>query len=118
MTILDLITTIQHRPDCRVLPPQGLPHIQPHHRLPDDLRLFYAACGGMHLLRETDYPLHIRAPQDVVLTNTILLKGSSESGAARSPTSNQSSGVQTCRLRGAGGHWLRVRQQSRSWVWA
>jgi len=78
MTILDLITTIQHRPDCRVLPPQGLPPIQPHHRLPDDLRLFYAACGGMHLLRETDYPLHIRAPHDVVLTNTILLKGSSE----------------------------------------
>ncbi len=84
MTILDLIRTIQKRSDCMVSSPKGLPRIHTHHLLPDDLRLFYEACGGMHILSGTDYPVQILSPHDVVLTNTMILKGSSEADLAAS----------------------------------
>lgn len=73
MTVDSLLEEVAAHPDCVVLPPRGLPHLRPGHRLPDDLRLFYTQCGGVELFRSSAYGVRVVTPTEFVPSNPIQL---------------------------------------------
>lgn len=69
----DLIDRIAATPGCHVFEPSGQPHLEPGHRLPDDLREFHRRCGGADLFVDADFTAHISAPTELVLANPVIV---------------------------------------------
>src|SRR5215212_2730689 len=78
MNITSLVERIERTPGCRVHPHSGLPEPQAGHILPDDLRTFYEVCGGAELFERAAFPISISSPQNLRLSNPVILVGVSE----------------------------------------
>jgi hypothetical protein len=67
----NLIAQLEAHPDCVLLPPAGLPQLAAgEDRLPADLERFYRMFGGALIFPDSDYGLQVRAPDEVVLSNS------------------------------------------------
>lgn len=73
-----LIGEIRQLPDCRVLPPAGLPEMGDGLYLPEDLHRFYELCGGVVLFESKPFPLRIVPPSEVVVANPVIMLGVTE----------------------------------------
>jgi hypothetical protein len=73
MSVLNIIQKIKATPDCKVLPPNGIPHIEDNLQLPEDVRIFYESCGGIILFEHADYRTNIVPPQEFVLANPVIV---------------------------------------------
>jgi antitoxin YokJ len=56
-----------------VHPPAGLPDVGAGHQLPDDLRAFYGACGGVDLFTGSLYPISLLPPRQLVPANPVII---------------------------------------------
>lgn len=72
MDIYSLIEAVRGISNCVVFPPNGLPVIAQHHRLPKDLEIFYQVCGGMNLFVDSAFPTRVSTPSEFVLANPII----------------------------------------------
>ncbi len=73
VALLDhLLEQLDERRDCRLLSPAGHPRLGPGHVLPDDLREFYDRCGGATVRVGHPYGLDLRAPDQLVLSNSLV----------------------------------------------
>jgi antitoxin YokJ len=75
MDIRALLNAIQTIPGCTIYPPLGLPRVQSHHVLPQDLSEFYSLCGGVSLFADRGLPVEIVSPEYVMLANPIQYLG-------------------------------------------
>ncbi|QHW32810.1 SMI1/KNR4 family protein [Paenibacillus rhizovicinus] len=73
MSMEELIARIRMTPDCIVLPPSGLPATDEHLRLPEDVRTFYALCGGVTLYQFADYSVNIVPPEEFEPANPVIV---------------------------------------------
>jgi hypothetical protein len=73
MDMRELITRIQATPDCQVFAPVGMPIIREGHLFPEDLRSFYALCGGVRLFGGRDYAVTLVSPQQFVVANPVIV---------------------------------------------
>lgn len=64
-----LIERIRCAPGCVVAPASGRPALRDTERLPDDLRDFYARCGGVNLFTDAVFPIEIVGPARFVRAN-------------------------------------------------
>lgn len=71
--ITALVETLRRAPDCEVLPPSGLPEVAAPYRLPDDVRTFYALCGGVRLFPRAPYFISIVPPSKVTSSSLEIL---------------------------------------------
>ncbi|MHC4252463.1 MAG: SMI1/KNR4 family protein, partial [Planctomycetota bacterium] len=69
MNAKELIDNIRATPDCLVLPPAGLPEINPEHVLPPDAADLYSLCGGLVLFESIAFPVTVLPPARVKLAN-------------------------------------------------
>jgi hypothetical protein len=69
MKLEQLLKKISKDPECKVLPPEGLPTLSAGHVLPPDLKAFYELCGGVELFSEADYDSAVVRPRELVLAN-------------------------------------------------
>jgi hypothetical protein len=58
---------------CALLPPSGLPHLQPEVILPPDLVTFYASASGAVIFSEAEYPYFIVGPDRFAPANPIIV---------------------------------------------
>ncbi len=68
-----LLDKIRNTKDCVVLPPTGLPNVNSLHMLPKDIEEFYTECGGIKFFSSSDYSIEIVAPEEMQLSNPIIL---------------------------------------------
>jgi len=68
-----LLDAARHADGCVVRPPAGLPAIGVGHVLPDDLRAFYGACGGVDLYLGALYPISLLPAAELVPANPVLV---------------------------------------------
>lgn len=66
-----LVQRIASLEGCKVHPPRGEP--QTNHALPDDVRRFYALCGGAALFEGSKFPLIISSPEELVSSNEVIV---------------------------------------------
>ena len=69
----ELLERIADLADCDLLPPAGQPSLRAALARPDDLRLFYDLCGGAVLFRDALYSVAIRAPEELVPANPVIV---------------------------------------------
>ncbi len=73
MDIDILVKQIGEDPDCEVFPPIGQPELKnPVDMLPEDLRRFYALCGGANLYMSRDFGFRVVPPTELLPANPIL----------------------------------------------
>lgn len=77
-----LLDTTRKTAGCTILPPVGLPTMEPSHTLPEDVRTFYSLCGGAILHAVSPYSVTLVGPEDFVLANSKILIGFSEEALA------------------------------------
>jgi hypothetical protein len=75
MEIEGVISLIAGTPSCTILPPAGNPVISTHHTLPEDVREFYALCGGVRLFEESPFRTLVSTPAELQLANPIIVGG-------------------------------------------
>jgi hypothetical protein len=68
-----LVERIAGTEGCTVSLPAELPTIGPPHVLPVDVREFYELCGGATLFEDSDYPLVLVPPDQVVRANPVII---------------------------------------------
>lgn len=68
-----LIDAMAADPGCKVMPPAGLPVVEPSHRLPADMARFYERCGGATISRGGGWEWQLLPPSQVVLANPLLV---------------------------------------------
>jgi len=68
-SIENIVEAIRRRPDCRVLPPSGVPALATGYVLPDDVCEFYRRCGGVDLFTGSDYATNVVPPEAFVKAN-------------------------------------------------
>lgn len=73
-TIEQLLSTLEGMPDCKVLPPAGLPTVRNGLHLPRDLAEFYRLCGGCTLFAKAEYPSTISPPSRVRPSNDEIIE--------------------------------------------
>src|SRR5688572_7050582 len=69
MKINELVQCVKENKDCLVLPPGGLPIVDPKHLLPDDVEEFYSICGGINFFSESNYSIRIASPGEFLSAN-------------------------------------------------
>lgn len=77
--INEIVQRIANTPGCRVFPPAGLPSIASGLVLPNDVRAFYAACGGGVLFENAEYAMEIPTPEQFRPAN-LEIRGQSAPG--------------------------------------
>jgi len=70
--VTELLQRIRGLSGCEVYQSQGQPDVSAHHVLPDDLRRFYALCGGLSLYERANYPVFFSRPKEVVPANPVI----------------------------------------------
>ena len=73
MKIEELLQRLSETEGCRVAPPLGLPQLSPGLTLPDDLRTFYAVCGGAALFLDQGFGFRVVAPTEFEQANIAVL---------------------------------------------
>lgn len=71
--IADLLAIIAADAACRVRLPEGEPHLEPRHALPEDVRRFYHLCGGVDLFPDGEFPVFVLPPGEVALANPVIV---------------------------------------------
>ncbi|MEZ4373143.1 MAG: SMI1/KNR4 family protein [Polyangiaceae bacterium] len=70
MLLVDsILEKLRADPSVVLLPARGLPSLRRGHVLPDDLRAFYSACGGLELGRDSSYAMRVVTPSEFVSAN-------------------------------------------------
>ena len=72
MDLSNLLDVLEKLPDCRLVPPAGLPKVPSNVILPADLDEFYRKAGGAFLFPESDYPIEIVGPTNFVRSNPVI----------------------------------------------
>ena len=83
-----LIDKITNTEGCYVIPPSGQPPLNPGHELPQDLIAFYQFCGGIKFFVDSDYPMEIVAPDQMLLSNPLILPEGWQEDIAENDISN------------------------------
>lgn len=73
MMIKDLIQRAIAEPDCKVVPPLGVPTVADGHKLPGDIIEFYELCGGVELFTNSENPCRIVSPNEFNLANPVIV---------------------------------------------
>ena len=68
-----LLDQIRNSKDCVVLPSSGLPKINRVHSLPKDVEEFCSECGGIKFFTSSDYSIEIVTPEEMKLSNPMIL---------------------------------------------
>src|SRR5215472_6081966 len=71
--VSDLIERARATPGCVVYPAGETPNLPPGIELPPDLSDFYRICGGIDLFHNSDYPISIAAPRQLISSNLAVL---------------------------------------------
>ena len=71
--IEELVALARGAEGCSVLPPAGLPQVDPPLRLPGDLGRFYELCGGADLFLSQDYGITISPPGQLIPSNIAII---------------------------------------------
>jgi antitoxin YokJ len=74
-SVRSLIEAARTTPECIVHSPRGLPKIDPHHQLPNDVQEFYRLCSGVDLYTRSAYGVSLVPPNRVVVANPVILVG-------------------------------------------
>lgn len=73
MEIKRLIKEISKLKNCKIKEPEGLPIVEKHHFLPNDLKEFYEICGGIDLFENESFSFSIVSPKEFILSNPIIV---------------------------------------------
>jgi hypothetical protein len=73
MRFEEILDAVRKTRDCSVLPPIGIPTVGSKYSLPEDVSLFYSACGGALLYEQSEFPALIVPPDHVVPANPIIV---------------------------------------------
>lgn len=71
--IMGLIEDIKSAPGFEIWAPQGLPQTEPGYNLPEDVRLFYTACGGVNFSDDNGGIISIVSPTEFRLANPVIM---------------------------------------------
>ena len=73
MRIDELVSEVGRIAECKLLPPVGIPKVDPPNEIPADLLRFYELCGGAELFLSADFGFRVVAPTELLPANPILL---------------------------------------------
>ena len=73
MEMPDRLRAIADTPDCRVLPPQGVPVVGGGLGVPADVAEFYERCGGVDLYGNSEFPISIVRPPRFRPSNPVIV---------------------------------------------
>lgn len=72
MDINDVLKIVSSHQNCSILAQSGFPKLS-NHKLPLDLKNFYALCGGMLLFEDEPCSWEVLAPDNFTLANPIIV---------------------------------------------
>lgn len=72
-TVAQIIEELRGIPECRVLPPAGVPEPSHGFGLPEGVQEFYAGCGGIDLFPHEDWGWRLVGPKEFLRADRVIL---------------------------------------------